>query len=345
MRWCRCTSAAARLLHHLAARPEPLLGEPDAPRPDAEADAAAERLLLRERVVACRVDGPIFLGAAHRFLDPLLTTAGGIRVAILRLRRVPVMDATGAAALDSLVARLERDGAAVLPSGLQPQPRELLQRMGVLDRLRRRGEATVDTSEAVIERARAMVADAGRSRTRPGRATVAWRRPLDPCARQPLPCAMSELADYRSRGVRALVLLHERELRAFFVTWRRALAWGVRLPPTDDPDCVSPEAMAHHVLRAARGYLTWSCEKLGLGDPGAADAPAAAALEAEADAYLEHLVERWRAALRDAPSERMVEVHTSRWGQPFTLESMLEHAVVHPMRHALQLEQHMGDDA
>ena len=154
---------------------------------------------------------------------------------------------------------------------------------------------------------------------------------------------MIELADHRSRGVRALVLLHERELRAFFVVWRRALAWGVQLPPTDDPDCVSPEAMAHHVLRAARGYLTWLCERLGLGDPGVAEAPEPATLETVADAYLEHLIERWRVALRDAPGERMAEAHTSRWGEPFTLESMLEHAVVHPMRHALQLEEHMGE--
>ena len=154
---------------------------------------------------------------------------------------------------------------------------------------------------------------------------------------------MPELSDHRSRGVRALVLLHERELLAFFVTWRRALAWGVTLPPTDDPDCVSAEAMAHHVLRAARGYLTWLCEKLGLNDPGLPEPPTAGELEAAADAYLEGLLGRWRTALRDAPGERLVEAHTSRWGEPFTLESMLEHAVVHPMRHALQLEEHMGE--
>lgn len=154
---------------------------------------------------------------------------------------------------------------------------------------------------------------------------------------------MPELSDHRSRGVRALVLLHERELLAFFVTWRRALAWGVQLPPTENIHCASPEAMAHHVLRAARGYLVWLCEKFDLGDPGVAEPPAPGELEAAGDAYLEGLLERWRTALRDAPGERLEEAHTSRWGRPFTLESMLEHAVVHPMRHALQLEEHMGE--
>jgi len=42
------------------------------------------------------------------------------------------------------------------------------------------------------------------------------------------------------------------------------------------------------------------------------------------------------------PEARFAEVHRSNWGEDFTLESMLEHAVVHPMRHALQLEELMG---
>jgi hypothetical protein len=63
------------------------------------------------------------------------------------------------------------------------------------------------------------------------------------------------------------------------------------------------------------------------------------------DDYLEHVLERWREPLRDVPAERFVETHVSNWGEDFTLESMLEHAVVHPMRHALQLEELMGPGA
>ena len=54
---------------------------------------------------------------------------------------------------------------------------------------------------------------------------------------------MSDLAGYRYRGARALVLLHERELRAFLATFRRAQAWGVTLPETDDPDYASLAAL------------------------------------------------------------------------------------------------------
>jgi sulfate permease, SulP family len=135
-----------------------LLGEPDPARHDSDADVEAEQRLLRERVVAYRIDGPIFFGAANRFFDQLLKTGGGIQVVILRLRRVPVMDATGANALDALVDRLGRAGVTVMLSGLQPQPRELLGRMGVLGRLDARGGRVFETSEEAIEAARAVVA-------------------------------------------------------------------------------------------------------------------------------------------------------------------------------------------
>ncbi len=137
--------------------PLELSGIEDAPRHDLTADAEAERRLLREHVVAYRIDGPIFFGAANRFFDQLLKAGGGLRVVILRLRRVPVMDATGASALESLGERLARDGVAVYLSGLQPQPRELLERMGVLRRLTAKGMRLFGTTEEAIAVARTRV--------------------------------------------------------------------------------------------------------------------------------------------------------------------------------------------
>jgi len=143
--------------------PEDLLGDESGPRHDADADSTAEAALLREQVVAYRIDGPIFFGAANRFFDQLLKTGAGIRVVILRLRRVPVMDATGASALETLVERLAEQRVTVLLSGLQAQPRELLTRMGVLARLANRGGGVIDTSEAAIELARELVASPPRA--------------------------------------------------------------------------------------------------------------------------------------------------------------------------------------
>ncbi len=150
---------------------------------------------------------------------------------------------------------------------------------------------------------------------------------------------VNQLADYRYRGARALVLLHERALRELLPTWRRAKAADVRLPQTADPDYVSLEALLHHVLRAARGYMTWLCETLGLSDPGIDPAPEPARAEAEAERYIEHLLERWRLPLAGIEEARFEEPHKTRWGEVRSCEGMLEHALAHPLRHRFQLEE------
>jgi len=100
--------------------------------------------------VAYRVDGPIFFGAAERFIDQLLKVDASIRVLILRLRRVPVMDATGVTALESLHDRLRRRGVRMMISGLQPQPRSLLERTGVWEDLMAQGVQEFGTTEEAI---------------------------------------------------------------------------------------------------------------------------------------------------------------------------------------------------
>ena len=149
---------------------------------------------------------------------------------------------------------------------------------------------------------------------------------------------------YRSRAVRALVLLHEEHLRRFVRTWRLALANSVSLPPTDDPAYASLGALGQHVLGAAGGYMVWMCEVLTLPDPGIRSAPDAAAMVRDADDYMEHVLERWRAPLRDVANERLeTPEYPSRWQTRYCIDAMLEHAVMHPIRHAFQLGELIKD--
>ena len=143
---------------------------------------------------------------------------------------------------------------------------------------------------------------------------------------------------YQSGAVRALVHLHERHMRSFLETWKRAKAAELALPATEDPDCMTLEAMLAHTLRASRGYMVWMCANLALPDPEINPAPDLDTVEIEADDYLEYLLERWRSPLVEMTEARIVEEYTSNWGETFTVESMLEHAVMHPIRHAFQLE-------
>ena len=117
---------------------------------------AEEHELLHEHIVAYRIEGPLFFGAAHRFLHEL-TTVADIQVLILRLGRVTTLDATGARILDDAIRSLERRGIAVLVSGVRPGHREVLRRSGALVDLDARGRVFPTTPDA-IEVARQLVA-------------------------------------------------------------------------------------------------------------------------------------------------------------------------------------------
>lgn len=157
--------------------------------------------------------------------------------------------------------------------------------------------------------------------------------------------AANDLSHYRYRGARALVLMHERYLREFLVTWKQAKAAKVTLPKTDDPDYQSLEHVLHHVLRAARGYMTWMCEKLGLPDPQIQPAPLPEQVQTEADHYLEHVLARWREPLAGVAEERFEEAFPSRWKTMYSIDAMLEHAVCHPLRHTFQLRELMAEQS
>ena len=147
---------------------------------------------------------------------------------------------------------------------------------------------------------------------------------------------------YSSRAARAMVLLHEEHLRRFFATWKDATAAKVVLPSTADPNYASLEVLGRHVLNAAAGYMIWICEMLKLPDPGIRPAPDTAVLPKDAERYMEHVLERWRSPLQDVPGERLdTSEYPSEWQTLYSIDSMLEHAVMHPIRHTFQLEELM----
>ena len=89
--------------------------------------------------------------------------------------------------------------------------------------------------------------------------------------------------------------------------------------------------------------MTWMCEMLELPDPAIRTAPEPAALAREADSYMEHVLEKWRTPLQDVGDERLEKPeYPSRWETRYSIDAMLEHAVMHPIRHAFQLEELMS---
>lgn len=146
------------------------------------------------------------------------------------------------------------------------------------------------------------------------------------------------LKEYRYNGARSMVLLHETYLKSFLETWREAKNLSVLLPETEDSDYLSLETLLRHVLRAARGYMTWICEKVDLPDPEIRTTPEPDNIANQADEYLVHLLERWRLPLAEIEEENFHSpTYTSRWGVDYCVDAMLEHAVMHPIRHEFQL--------
>ena len=151
-----------------------------------------------------------------------------------------------------------------------------------------------------------------------------------------------ELSDYRSRGARALVLLHEEHLRQCLEVWKQAKAASVKLPETDDENYRSLETLLRHILDAAGDYMVGICRDLELPDPEIKPAPNVGVIETEAESYLEYVLARWRFPLADVSDDRLEpppELYTP--GMPYWIDAMLEHAVMHPVRHEFQLRELM----
>src|SRR5262249_6447532 len=90
---------------------------------------------------------------------------------------------------------------------------------------------------------------------------------------------------------------------------------------------------------AARNYLTRMGEWVGrpVGDVDMNPDPRA--LASRGSAFADEVLAAYRrhlAALTDQELEP--QVHRTRWGDLMSVENLLEHAVVHPMRHRIQLE-------
>ena len=115
--------------------------------------------MLREHIVAYRIDGALFFGAAQRFLTEL-TAVSDVHVVILRLPDVQVLDATGAHALGEIVSELEGRGITVLLKGPRPEHLRILGAVGTLDRLAHENHVFTRLDDAVAH-ARLHVVRAG----------------------------------------------------------------------------------------------------------------------------------------------------------------------------------------
>lgn len=118
----------------------------------------AEQALLDQHVVAFRLDGPLFFGAAHRFLLEVAEVSD-VRVVILRLSRINAIDATGATVLGDTVKTLEGRGITVLLSGIKSEHEGIFETLGVYGELAHAGHVFATTPEAIAHAKRHLERD------------------------------------------------------------------------------------------------------------------------------------------------------------------------------------------
>lgn len=148
----------------------------------------------------------------------------------------------------------------------------------------------------------------------------------------------TDIKAYKYNGARSMALLHEKYLKSLLQTWREAKGKNINLPKTDDSDYQSLDTLLRHILRASRGYMIWICDKLNLPDPEIEKVPEAENINREAEMYLTHLLDKWRLPLANVEEDRFHKpTYTSRWGVEYCIDAMLEHAVMHPIRHEFQI--------
>ncbi|MEH2339826.1 SulP family inorganic anion transporter [Nostoc sp.] len=99
--------------------------------PETEVFPPGTPLELGREIAVYRVDGPVFFGAAERFVT-FVRHQPEVKYLILRLRFVPNMDTTGLVALEDIYHDLERHNCRLILTGLQSEVKQLLERSGLL---------------------------------------------------------------------------------------------------------------------------------------------------------------------------------------------------------------------
>lgn len=131
---------------------------------------AEEHELLREHIVAYRIEGALFFAAAHRFLLELAEVSD-VKVVILRMSRITALDATGALVLKDVITKLEHRHITVLISGAKPEHLRPLSALGVFTTKDSEQRHVFATTPQAIDLARALVTTGAQGATTPSEDT------------------------------------------------------------------------------------------------------------------------------------------------------------------------------
>lgn len=91
--------------------------------------------LLKEKLMVYEINGPLFFGAASTFLDVLGEINSSIDILIIRMRNVPIMDATAFNVLKRFASHCKKHQIRMMFSGVNEQPMKLMERNGFVEKI------------------------------------------------------------------------------------------------------------------------------------------------------------------------------------------------------------------
>ncbi len=100
-------------------------------------ESSEDSLVIPEGVVVYEIEGPYFFGIANRFEETMSVVRSRSAVRIIRMRRVPFMDASAVYNLKNLIAMSRLDRVQIVLSGVSPEVLRTLVGTGVVDMLGR----------------------------------------------------------------------------------------------------------------------------------------------------------------------------------------------------------------
>jgi SulP family sulfate permease len=122
---------------------------------DVKDRADLTRRFIPPGVEVFEINGPFFFGVADRLKDVLRGVQRPPRVFILRMRRVPAIDATGMHALEEFFDKCRKQGTTLLLAGVHAQPLFAMSQYGLTDRVG--VDHLFEDFDDALERARELV--------------------------------------------------------------------------------------------------------------------------------------------------------------------------------------------
>lgn len=120
----------------------------------------------------------------------------------------------------------------------------------------------------------------------------------------------------------------------------------VRDAVTPDPDCRSIQTVTRHVVRSGFAYANYIRKEFSI--QSQVEEPPLSSV-AHADGELRRMLQYMNATLEERWQMSEPEIFAtrieSRWGQTYDLEQLLEHAIVHVLRHRRQIERFLAEES